>query len=306
MISLSHVTKRFGERVAVADLSFTIAPGEIVGFLGPNGAGKTTTLRMMTGALTPDAGTITVDGKDLQTAREAAQSVIGYLPESNPLYKDMLVSDFLSWSADMKQIPLSARQEALDFAVPAAGLEDVYHRPIGELSKGFKQRVGIAAAILHRPRVIILDEPTEGLDPNQRGDIRALIKGLAKEHTVILSTHILGEAAAMCDRFLLIHRGHLVADGTQQTLFGADVRTVDLDIEGAEQETRLAALPGVKDVQLTRTGTRVRGTLTLHPDAAALQPALMQEAIARNWTIWSLAERRPTLESLFQTLTKDV
>ena len=194
MLTVQRLTKSFGSTKAVDDLSFSIAAGEIVGFLGPNGAGKTTTMRLIAGYLSPDSGKILIDNKPVGEEGSDARRHIGYLPENNPLYRDMLVSEFLTLSADLKGIPSEKRAEAFDFAVRAVDIGDVYYRPVGELSKGYKQRVGMAVALLHRPSILILDEPTEGLDPNQRTEIRTLIKSLAKDRTILLSTHVMQEA----------------------------------------------------------------------------------------------------------------
>jgi ABC-2 type transport system ATP-binding protein len=191
MITVKNLTKKFDSFKAVDDISFSVEKGEIVGLLGPNGAGKTTTMRMLTGFLSADAGSIKIDEIDIEKDPVTAQKKIGYLPENNPLYKNMQVAEFLELADQLHQIKEADKKEALDFAVKAVGIEKVYYRSIGELSKGYKQRVGIAAALIHRPEIIILDEPTECLDPNQRAEIRQLIKDLSKEHTIIMSTHVM-------------------------------------------------------------------------------------------------------------------
>src|SRR3989441_1186703 len=212
-LSVSDVSKQFGGVTAVDHVSFAVDRGQVVGFLGPNGAGKSTTMRMITQYYEPDTGAITLDGVPLADASRAAKRRIGYLAENNPLYEDMLVHDYLAFIADLRQLEGLPRRQALDAAVTATGIESVYYRPSAELSKGFRQRVGLAQAILHRPDLLVLDEPNEGLDPNQRVEIRRLIGALGKDRTVILSTHVLSEVQQTCSRLLIISRGKIVADG---------------------------------------------------------------------------------------------
>ena len=218
MITVSNISKSFGETKAVADLSFSIGKGEIVGLLGPNGAGKTTTMRMLTGFLSADSGLIKIGDFDILLNPLEAQKIIGYMPENNPIYKDMLVSELFDFIANIRDLKGSRRKEGIEFAVNSTGINEVYYYPIQELSKGFRQRVGMAMALLHRPAVLILDEPTEGLDPNQRTEVRHLIRKLAKGHTVLLSTHVMQEVEAVCSRLIIINNGRLVADGTPDKL----------------------------------------------------------------------------------------
>ena len=213
LLTLEHVTKRYDGVVAVDDVSFQVDRGQVVGFLGPNGAGKSTTMRMITQYHEPDAGAIRFDGVPLAEAGREAKRRVGYLAENNPLYVDMLVQEYLDLVARLRELPPAERKGATDEAVGSTGIETVFYRPIGELSKGFRQRVGLAAAILHRPELLVLDEPTEGLDPNQRVEIRRLIGDLGRDRTVILSTHILPEAEHVCSRLLIINRGKIAADG---------------------------------------------------------------------------------------------
>src|SRR5437660_6855080 len=212
-LSVEGVSKRFSGVPAVDDVSFAVDRGQVVGFLGPNGAGKSTTMRMITQFLEPDAGSIRIEGTPLAEAGREAKRRIGYLPENNPLYGEMLVAEYLDFVASLRDLYGAPRRSALDAAVTATGIENVFYRPIGELSKGYKQRVGLAQAILHRPDLLVLDEPTEGLDPNQRVEIRHLISHLGKDRTVILSTHVLPEVAHTCSRLLIIHRGKIAAHG---------------------------------------------------------------------------------------------
>src|SRR5262245_44695571 len=211
LLTLERVSKRFDGIPAVDEVSFGVDRGQVVGFLGPNGAGKSTTMRMITQYFEPDAGTIRLDGVLLGEGGREAKRRIGYLPENNPLYAEMLVSEWLDYVAGLRGIRGPDRRASLDEAIAATGVEDVYHRPIGELSKGFRQRVGLAAAILHRPDLLVLDEPTEGLDPNQRVEIRRLIGALSRERTVILSTPVLPESQSTCSQLLTINRGRFLA-----------------------------------------------------------------------------------------------
>ena len=218
MISVRNVTKRFGQLTAVNNVSFEVKQGEILGFLGPNGAGKTTTMRMITGYFQPDAGSIFVDGIDVALNPLKSKALLGYLPENSPMYEDMTVKEFLSFIMDIREV--EQRKQRLDYVIAAAGLESVFNRFIWELSKGFHQRVGIAQALISDPRFLVLDEPTAGLDPNQILEIRALIKELGKEKTIILSTHILQEAEALAEKILIIDNSKLIAQGSKEELKG--------------------------------------------------------------------------------------
>src|SRR5256886_10465197 len=247
-LSVEGVSKRFGGVTAVDHVSFAVDRGQVVGFLGPNGAGKSTTMRMITQYYEPDTGTITLDGVPLGDAGRAAKRRIGYLAENNPLYDDMLVHDYLAFIADLRELAGAGRRQALDAAVTGTGIETVYSRPIAELSKGFRQRVGLAQAILHRPDLLVLDEPTEGLDPNQRVEIRRLIAELGKARTVILSTHVLSEVQHTCPRLLIISRGTIVADGPVDRLIQQAEGAVEISVEaaGAGMAEALGQLPGVR------------------------------------------------------------
>src|SRR2546429_21462 len=232
-LSLEGVSKRFDGVTAVDGVSFAIDPGEVVGFLGPNGAGKSTTMRLITQYYEPDTGEIKLDGVPLADAAREAKRRIGYLAENNPLYDDMLVADYLEFIADLRELAGLTRRQALDGAVTGTGIESVYYRPIAELSKGFRQRVGLAQAMLHRPDLLVLDEPTEGLDPNQRVEIRRLIRTLGRDRTVILSTHVLSEVQQTCSRLLIISRGKIVADGPVDQLIAQGAGAVEIAVEAA-------------------------------------------------------------------------
>lgn len=305
MIKVEHLTKRFGNLKAVDNLSFEILPGQVVGLLGPNGAGKTTTMRLMTGFLSPDDGYVSVDGNNLEENIIDIQTTIGYLPEGNPMYRDMLVSEFLQFSAELKGVEQKHRSSALDFAVSSVDIENVYYRPIRELSKGYKQRVGIAGCLLAKPKIIIMDEPSEGLDPNQRTEIRSLIKKLAKDRTIIMSTHVMQEASAICSRILIINKGTLVAEGSPEELAHDLGKGTELIIvlEGSH------VLPGIESIQgitikhkkpLADNKTELR----LHVgDTADVQREISRLAKHHDWVIWKLMEEEHKLEDIFHELT---
>jgi ABC-2 type transport system ATP-binding protein len=253
LLELTDVAKRFGPVTAVAGVSCTVDRGEVVGFLGPNGAGKSTTMRLITQYLEPDAGSIRFDGRPLAELGREAKRRIGFLPENNPLFGDMLVSEYLGFVGDLRGLRGAARAQAFDEAVAATAIGDVFYRPIGELSKGYRQRVGLAQAILHRPDLLVLDEPTEGLDPNQRTEIRRLIADLGKDRTVVLSTHVLSEVEHTCSRLLIISKGKLVADGPVGALVGQAaggmvVKAAVGSVEAPEVVKVLKTLPGVHSV----------------------------------------------------------
>ena len=218
MLEIENLTKRFGAFTAVASLSLTVRKGEVLGFLGPNGAGKTTTMKMVTGFLTPDGGTARICGHDILTDTIAAQTRLGYLPEGAPGYGEMTPREFLAFISRVRGLSGAAARAAEDLAIARTGLEPLLERPIENLSKGFRRRVGLAQAILHDPEVLVMDEPTDGLDPNQKHAVRDLIRTIAAEKTIVISTHLLEEVEAICTRAVIIDRGHLVADGTPAEL----------------------------------------------------------------------------------------
>jgi ABC-2 type transport system ATP-binding protein len=218
MIEISHLTKRYGTLVAVNDISFNVEPGQVLGFLGPNGAGKSTTMKMITGFVTPSAGAIKVCGYDVQEQPIAAKSCMGYLPEGAPSYAEMSVRAFLEFIADVRGLTGQHRRARLDDVIARLALEAVLEQAIETLSKGFKRRVGLAQALLHDPKVLILDEPTDGLDPNQKHEVRALINQIAKDKIIVISTHILEEVDAVCNRAIIIASGRLLADDTPKAL----------------------------------------------------------------------------------------
>jgi ABC-2 type transport system ATP-binding protein len=304
-LTLDAVTKRFDGIVAVDSVSCRVDRGQVVGFLGPNGAGKSTTMRMITQFYEPDAGSISLDGVPLGEAGREAKRRIGYLAENNPLYTEMLVSEYLDFVGRLRELGNDERRQAVDEAVAATGLETVFHRPIGELSKGFRQRTGLAAAILHRPDLLVLDEPTEGLDPNQRVEIRRLVAELGRERTVLLSTHVLPEIQHVCSRLLIINRGRLVADGPVSELVARAEGGAHLSVEaaGSDVPQRLSALPGVRNLEIRDSiDGRVSVVLTVNGDSD-LRPRVFELAKAQGWTLYELHQEAGSLEDLFHQLT---
>src|SRR6476660_10298420 len=288
LLALDGVSKRFGGIAAVDQVSFQVDRGQVVGFLGPNGAGKSTTMRMITQFIEPDTGTIRLDGVPLEEAGRDAKRRLGYLPENNPLYAEMLVSAYLDFVGRLRELAGASRQSAIDDAVAATGLEAVFHRPIGELSKGFRQRVGLAAAILHRPDLLILDEPTEGLDPNQRVEIRRLIVELGRERTVLLSTHVLPEVQHVCSRLLIINRGRLVADGPLDDLVARAKGAARVAVEAVGQgvAARLAGLSGVEAVEAHEAPDGRSRVIVTAATSDDLRPRIFELAKAEQWTLF--------------------
>ena len=306
MISVNSISKNFGKLKAVDDLTFDVNEGEIVGLLGPNGAGKSTTMRVMSGFLSPDKGDVIVDGFSVTKSPVEVKKMLGYLPENNPLYKDMLVSDLLDYSAKIKGVTEAQKQEMMDFVVNSVNIAEVYYRPISELSKGFKQRVGIALALLNRPKVLIMDEPTEGLDPNQRAEIRKLIKDLSKEHTIIISTHVMQEVEALCTRMVIINAGKKVLDGNVNELINnvKDERIISVKLEGSNAGKKLSNLKGVKKVEQKDSADNTYEATIYVDKNIQLQPDISRLARENQWVIWELKEEVQLLEDLFKKLTQ--
>ena len=306
-IKARNVTKRFGSTVAVDNVSFDVHRGEVVGFLGPNGSGKTTTMRLITSFYTPDRGTILIDGVDNQVSDVETRKKIGYLPENNPLYGDLLVHEHLEFIANLRGLKGRERRSHIEDAVDEVGIAEVYYKPVNQCSKGYRQRVGLAQAILHRPDILIMDEPTEGLDPNQRVPIRELIVSMGAERTVMLSTHVLQEAEAVCDRMLIITRGRIVAQGTADDLRNqaCTEHYIELEVEGKGIEAELRKLPDLEMLERQRTHEgRERYILSPMGDAD-LRPEIYNLAKRRDWVLWELHQERARLEDLFHSLTAD-
>ena len=306
-IQLRGVTKAFGPVVAVDRLTFNVQKGEVVGFLGPNGAGKTTTMRLLTGYYTPDEGRIFVNGIDIQEDDRAAKRAIGYLPESNPLYGDMLVHEYLAFIADLRGLSQSERRGRLETAVDESGVAAVYYRPINQISKGNRQRVGLAQCILHEPEVLIMDEPTEGLDPNQRLVIRDLIRSLGSDRTVLLSTHVLSEVEATCDRVIMINEGRLVVDDSVQNLLARTqgATSVHLEVQGEGVMQAVRRLSGVRGVQsLSPIDDRQVYVISVSGERD-VRPDIFNLAKGHDWVLWELHEESTHLEDIFQSLTRE-
>ncbi|HVF59089.1 MAG TPA: ATP-binding cassette domain-containing protein [Thermoanaerobaculia bacterium] len=305
MIEAVDLSRKYGDFTAVDGVSFAVHEGEIVGMLGPNGAGKTTTLRMITGFLPPSSGRVTVAGVDLVEKPRAARRELGYLPESVALYPEMRVDEYLAYRARLEGMRGPAAREAIDEAVGRCLIEEVRHQIIGTLSKGYRQRVALATAILHRPGVLVLDEPTVGLDPKQIIAIRELIRELRRERTVLLSTHILPEVELLCDRVLIIDRGRIVAHGTPQELRERSLgkAAVRVGFEGRPEgaEEALAALPGVGAVR--RLDVAEPRYLLERENGLDPRPEVFRLAVARGWVLVELVEERATLEDIFVRLT---
>ncbi len=306
MISVEGVTKRFGDLVAVRNLDFEVNRGEVVGFLGPNGAGKTTMMRMLTGTLEPDEGRVLFDDVPISQDLTAAKARLGYLPETNPLYEEMLVAEYMEYAAQLRMITTAQARSAISNAVDETGIGEVFFRPVSELSKGYRQRVGLAAAILHHPEILVLDEPTEGLDPNQRVDIRNLVSELGKERTVLLSTHIMQEVEATCTRLLIINRGSLVASGTVAELLaaGKGMSQYTVEAEGEGVAEALSRLPAVDSHTTEQIEGRTRVCLTV-AGSDELRPEIFRMANERQWVLWELHRGQASLEELFRELTAD-
>ena len=309
MIEVSHLTKRYGGRCAVDDISFTVPDGGIYGLLGPNGAGKSTTMNVMTGYLSPTSGTVRIDGHDIVDEPRQAKACIGYLPEQPPLYPDMTVREYLHFAAELKGVrSKTQRAEQIERAAGRTGLEGVMQRLSRNLSKGYRQRVGIAAALLGSPRIIILDEPTVGLDPAQMIEIRALVRDLGQTHTVILSSHILSEVQAVCDQVLIIARGKLIAQGTPQQLAGqlAARGVISATALGSREAVAaaVAAVPGLGNLQFTaEKGGEVSFTAA-GEGGADLRAALSKALADAGCPAVSLTSETMSLEDVFLQLTE--
>ncbi len=305
MVEARSLRKDYGSTLAVDDVSFQVSRGEVVGFLGPNGAGKSTTMKMLTGYLSPTAGSAYVGGLDVAADPIAAKTKIGYLPESAPLYDDMMVAEFLRYVADIRRVDGATRRERLETICGRCGLNDVLGKNVGQLSKGYRQRVGLAQAMVHDPDLLILDEPTSGLDPNQIVEIRALIRELGSEKTVILSTHILPEVQASCDRIIIISGGKLVADASPEMLSGGDgASVVRVSVKGdAPAESIFAGVAGVRDV--TVLGGEPGGQAFRLRSVSGEDPreAIFRAAVDNGLVLLDLHREQVSLEETFRQLT---
>jgi ABC-2 type transport system ATP-binding protein len=309
MIQLSQVTKSYNHVKAVDDVTLTIPKGQILGFLGPNGAGKTTTMRMLTCYMPPTAGKISVDGLDTLEQSLEVRKKIGYLPEMAPVYQDINVLDYLNYVCDLRRIAADKRRQRIREIVDRCGLGEVLHKDVGQLSKGYRQRVGLAQAMVHNPDIVVLDEPTAGLDPNQIAEIRALIKELGREKTVILSTHILSEVQATCSRIVIINQGRIVADdtpeGLQANAEGRSILLTAVKTGAADVIAKTRTISGVEDA---RSVAAAHGVQKLRIESGAnrdVREDFFRLAVRENWVILEMALESRSLEDVFRGLTRE-
>lgn len=305
-IEIENLSKRYGTQKAVDNISFKVRTGEILGFLGPNGAGKSTTMKMITGYLAMGDGNIKIGGKAVADAGDEIRRHIGYLPENNPLYLDMPVMDYLGFCAALQGVAEEKIPSRVREMIRVTGLNKEKHKKIGELSKGYRQRVGLAQAMIHDPAILILDEPTTGLDPNQIVEIRKLIREIGKEKTVILSTHILPEVEATCDRILIINKGKIVADGTSETLrkqaSGSEIIKVRIeDASHGDIQSALRQLPGASQVDLLDAAMN-RFEVQSQP-GASLRRDIFKMCSEKGWVLTEMTALETRLEDIFRNLT---
>ena len=307
MIEVQHLTKRYGPVTAVDDVSFTVERGEILGFLGPNGAGKTTTMRVLTGYMPPSEGKAVVAGYDVFEQPIEAKRRTGYLPETPPLYPDMTVAEYLAFVARIKGVPRANRKARIDEMMQKTRIADMANRHCSKLSKGYRQRVGLAQALLHNPEVLILDEPTAGLDPKQIIETRQLIKALAGDHTIILSTHILPEVSQTCQRVVIINRGKVVAVDTPENLTsrlrGSETMYLQIDANGADAAAVLSKVSGVTRVAVSDTKAGVVGYEIDSEKGRDVRRELASAVVGRGWGLLEMRPMRMSLEEIFLSLT---
>tara|TARA_B100001750_G_scaffold187579_1_gene157063 strand:- start:559 stop:1506 length:948 start_codon:yes stop_codon:yes gene_type:complete len=307
LIRIDSLSKEFGAVKAVRSISFSLNDGEIVGFLGANGAGKSTTLKMMTGYLTPTTGNVYVDDQNIIDNSLDIQKQIGYLPELNPLYTDMKVHEYLKFHAEIRYIIGEEFNNALKRVVSECGLQGVVHRTVGNCSKGYKQRIGLAAAMIHDPKILILDEPVSGLDPNQIVEIRELIKKLGKEKLVLMSSHILQEIQATVDRIIIIHEGKIVADGTSEELISDSkgMTQLHLEISGSEEndiQDMKAVIPSITVHSIKKEGSMVQVILE-YQNTVDPRKDVFNYAVEKEWIITEMSASKRNLEDIFRHLT---
>jgi len=308
MIKVSGVTKKYPARLAVDNISFEVARGEIVGFLGPNGAGKTTTMRMLTGYLPMNAGSIEVAGYDVSKDPQEVRRRIGYLPESCPLYPEMRVDEYLRFRAELKGVRSAARKSKLNQVKEQCGLTEVGKRIIGQLSKGYRQRVGLADSLIHDPDLLVLDEPTVGLDPFQIRQVRELITQLADRHTILLSTHILQEVEAICERILIINEGKIVASDTEENLHRKLHACSIIEMEIMADKTQAVEKVGELEGLDVRKATELADGwlwLEIEADSAAMRVELYNLAVTQGWVLRELSEQQHSLEDTYVEITRN-
>lgn len=308
MIKIKELTKNYDDVRAVKSISFDLEDAQIVGFLGANGAGKSTTLKMVTGYLAPTSGNVFVDGKNIIDDCIEIQKEIGYLPELNPLYTEMKVHEYLKFNAEIRHIVGDDFKEALTRVVSECGLQGVVHKTIGNCSKGYKQRIGLAAAMIHDPKILILDEPVTGLDPNQIVEIRELIKKVGKKKLVLMSSHILQEIQATVDRIIIINNGEIIADGTSKELIdGAkDLTTLTLSVENSNDNTIENMKATIPSVTLKSTQKDESITTLIFEYSGKSDPRrdIFNYAVENNWTVLEMSETKQNLEDIFRNLTR--
>lgn len=308
MIKIKELTKNYDDVRAVKSISFDLEDAQIVGFLGANGAGKSTTLKMITGYLAPTSGNVFVDGKNIIDDCIEIQKEIGYLPELNPLYTEMKVHEYLKFNAEIRHIVGDDFKEALTRVVSECGLQGVVHKTIGNCSKGYKQRIGLAAAMIHDPKILILDEPVTGLDPNQIVEIRELIKRVGKKKLVLMSSHILQEIQATVDRIIIINNGEIIADGTSKELIdGAkDLTTLTLSVENSNDNTIENMKATIPSVTLKSTQKDESITTLIFEYSGKSDPRrdIFNYAVENNWTVLEMSETKQNLEDIFRNLTR--
>jgi ABC-2 type transport system ATP-binding protein len=310
MIAVTDLTKRYAGRTAVAGISFTVARGEIVGLLGPNGAGKSTTMRILSCFMPATSGTVRVAGFDVFYQSDEVRRRIGYMPENNPLYPEMRVREYLKFRARLKGLNWRRSRERVGTVMEQCGLTEVGRRIIGQLSKGYKQRVGLADALVHEPELIILDEPTIGLDPHQIRAVRQLIKSLAQKHTVLISTHILPEAEMTCNRMLIMYDGKILAadtpDNLQRLMAGSSQIIAEIAAPADELREAWSQMPGVEQFDVSSSeGEFQRCALTPH-DGYDLRPAIFALAQERGWVVRELTRSRHSLEDIYVQVTRPI
>ena len=306
-VIVKNLTKFYGQQKAVDNLSFEVKTGEILGFLGPNGAGKTTTMKAIAGCLTPTDGTIAIGRYSVAENADKVRQLIGYLPEHNPLYTDMFVIDYLRYMARLQRIRAAKINDRILEMVNVCGLEGEKHKRISELSKGYRQRVGLAQALIHDPQVLILDEPTTGLDPNQIVEIRELIRRIGREKTIIFSSHILSEVEAICDHIMIINHGRIVADGTAAQLRKAEQggQMVVATIEDADRNEVVKALQAVESIEMVDIVKDKPNTVEVHSQPGHPCAAdIYKTCVANGWTLTELTPVETKLEDVFRELTK--
>jgi ABC-2 type transport system ATP-binding protein len=310
MIHVENLTKYYHTLCAVDQINLDIQKGEILGLLGPNGAGKTTTLRMLTGYLKPSSGSIFVKDLSIDEHVLEIKKVLGYLPESAPLYHDMLVFDYLNYVAAIREINGNQKLARIRRLADLCGINEVMHQPIGELSKGYKQRVGLAHAMMNDPEVLVLDEPTSGLDPNQIVEIRKIIKQIGKEKTIILSTHILSEAEATCDRIVIISQGKIVADGSTENLkqSAGGQNIMNLSLQNADFKSAEEAFASISGIDVVTRIAETNNALNIrlsYQSTNDLRPEVYQKIRATDWIILDFHQETQSLENIFRELTKE-